>query len=86
MKLVRSTREKLTGYASADQIENLDLQYDVATSPAAIAFKNNRLTFAWLDGDAQKVIVPFPGRKHTIIIVIAITTTILLIIFTFTIL
>jgi hypothetical protein len=35
----------------------------VATSPAAIVFKNNRLTFAWFDGDVQKVIAPFPEKK-----------------------
>lgn len=71
-KLVRSTREKLTSYAGADQIENLNSLNDVATSPAAIAFKDNRLTFAWLDGDVQKVKALFPEKKkHTIVLVIA---------------
>ncbi|KAJ3700029.1 hypothetical protein LUZ61_003734 [Rhynchospora tenuis] len=58
-ELVRSTREKLTGYSGADQIENSDLVNDAAISPAAIAFKDNRLTFAWLDGDVQKKLCLF---------------------------
>lgn len=54
-QLMHSTREKLTGYDGAGQIENLESLNDAATSPAAIAFKDNRLSFAWLDGDVQKV-------------------------------
>ncbi|KAF3322936.1 hypothetical protein FCM35_KLT12925 [Carex littledalei] len=58
-ELMHSTRKKLTGYAGADQTENLDSLNDVATSPAAIAFKDNRLSFAWLDGDVQKKLCLF---------------------------
>ncbi|KAJ4793561.1 DNAJ heat shock family protein [Rhynchospora pubera] len=58
-EFVRSTREKLTGYSGADQIENPGLVNDAAITPAAVAFKDNRLTFAWLDGDVQKKLCLF---------------------------
>ncbi|XP_078160635.1 DNAJ heat shock N-terminal domain-containing protein [Carex rostrata] len=58
-ELMHSTREKLTGYDGAGQIENLESLNDAATSPAAIAFKDNRLSFAWLDGDVQKKLCLF---------------------------